>query len=200
MVANDRGPVVGIVLAAGMSRRLGRPKQLLDLNGRPLVVHVAERALASTLDRVLVVTGHERVHVEAALQPLDADLIFNPDYAAGQSTSLIAGLRALAADTDAVVVLLGDQPLVSTVAISNLVERRRQHGDAIVMTGYGDVRSHPVLFGRELFCELLAIGGDQGAREVIRRHAGDVAVVDSGEKVPPDDVDTEEAYARLRDA
>lgn len=197
MTGGDRGSVVGIVLAAGMSRRLGRPKQLLDLDRKPLVVHAVERAIASTLDRVIVVIGHERARIEAALRRLDVDLVFNPDFAAGQSTSLIAGLRALPANADAVVVLLGDQPLVSTVAISNLEERRRQHGDAIVMTGYGKVRSHPVLFGRELFGELLGIGGDQGARDVIRRHSGDIAVVDSGEDAPPDDVDTEDAYTRL---
>lgn len=197
MTVDDRGPIAGIVLAAGMSRRLGRPKQLLDLNGKPLVMHVLERAMASQLDRVLVVTGHERERIASALEPVNVDLVFNPGFADGQSTSLIAGLRALAAETDAVVVLLGDQPLVSTLAISGLVERRRQYGDSIVMTGYGEIRSHPVLFGREVFGELLAINGDQGAREVIRRHSGEVVVIDSGEDAPPGDVDTEEAYARL---
>lgn len=200
MTGGERGSVVGIVLAAGMSRRLGRPKQLLDLDHKPLIVHVVERAKASILDRVIVVIGHERARIESVLLRLDVDLVFNPDFAAGQSTSLIAGLRALPTNADAVVVLLGDQPLVSTVAISNLVERRRQHGASIVMTGYGEARSHPILFGHEMFDELLGIGGDQGAREVIRRHAADVAVAYSGESAPPEDVDTEEAYARLRDA
>lgn len=194
------GPIAGVVLAAGMSRRLGRPKQLLDLGGKPLVVHVVERANKSALDRVIVVTGHAHVDGATALRGQDADVVFNPRFADGQSTSLIAGVRALPSDADAMVVLLGDQPLVSTRAIDRLIARRRARGDAIVMTGYGETRSHPVLFGRELFPELLTATGDQGAREIIRRHRDAVAVVESGEASPPADVDTEEAYAALLDA
>jgi len=194
---HERGPIVGLVLAAGMSRRLGRPKQLLDLAGKPLVMHVVARAIASTLDRVVVVVGHAGDQVAKALRNQDVEIVHNPDFAAGQSTSLIAGMHALPMGTDAIVVLLGDQPLVSTAAIDALIEGRRNFVDPVVMTGYGDVRSHPILFGRELFAELLNSSGDQGAREVIRSHAADVLVVDSGDPTPPADVDTEEAYSRL---
>ncbi len=193
----SQGPIVGVVLAAGMSRRLGRPKQLLDLGGKPLIVHVIERATQSALDSVLVVTGHDSARVEGALRGLDVQTVFNPDFPAGQSTSLIAGINTLSSKTDGIVVLLGDQPLVSSEVISRIVERRRQHGNAIVMTGYGGVRSHPVLFGREMFNELCQVRGDQGARNVIRQHSGAVTVIDSEQQTPPDDVDTEEAYARL---
>lgn len=196
-LGNEDGPIVGVVLAAGMSRRLGRPKQLIDLGGKPLVAHVVERANASALDRVIVVTGHAHEDVETALRGHDVEIVVNPHFADGQSTSLIAGVGALSPDCAAMVVLLGDQPLVSTSAIDRLIARRRVHGDAIVMTGYGESRSHPVLFGRELFPELLTASGDQGAREIIRRHRDDVVVVASGEATPPADVDTEEAYAAL---
>ena len=183
-----------------MSRRLGRPKQLLDLGGKPLVAHVVERANASALDRVIVVTGQAHGDVATALRGADVEVVFNPHFDEGQSTSLIAGVRALPPDADAMVVLLGDQPLIGTSAIDGLIARRRAHGDAIVMTGYGETRSHPILFGRELFPELLTPTGDQGAREIIRKHRDDVAVAESGEASPPADVDTEEAYAALLDA
>lgn len=188
---------MGLVLAAGMSRRLGRPKQLLDLAGKPLVMHVVVRAIASTLDQVVVVVGHAGDQVAKALRNQDVEIVHNPDFAAGQSTSLIAGMHALPMRTDAIVVLLGDQPLVCTAAIDAVIDRRRNSGNPIVMTRYGDVRSHPILFGRELFAELLNTSGDQGAREVIRSHAADVLVADSGDPTPPADVDTEEAYSRL---
>lgn len=188
---------MGLVLAAGMSRRLGRPKQLLDLGGKPLVAHVVERATASELDRVVVVTGYAGAAVAHALQSFDVAIVENPDFAGGQSTSLIAGMRSLPASCDAIVVLLSDQPMIGSTAIDALIARRREYGDRIVMAGYGGVRSHPILFGRELFAELLLTRGDQGAREIIRGHASDVAVVDSGELTPPDDVDTEDAYSHL---
>lgn len=188
---------MGLVLAAGMSRRLGRPKQLLDLGGKPLVAHVVERATASELDRVVVVTGYAGAAVAHALQGLDVAIVENPDFAEGQSTSLIAGMRSLPASCDAIVVLLSDQPMIGSTAIDAAIARRRECGEPIVMTGYGGVRSHPILFGCELFAELLQTRGDQGAREIIRGHASDVAVVDSGELTPPDDVDTEDAYSHL---
>lgn len=188
---------MGLVLAAGMSRRLGRPKQLLDLGGKPLVAHVVERATASELDRVVVVTGYAGAAVAHALQGLDVAIVENPDFAEGQSTSLIAGLRSLPESCDAIVVLLSDQPMIGTAGIDALIARRRDYGEPIVMTGYSVVRSHPILFGCELFAELLQTRGDQGAREIIRGHASDVAVIDSGELTPPDDVDTEDAYSRL---
>ena len=194
------GLIAGVVLAAGLSRRLGRPKQLLELGGAPLVAHVVERANASALDRVIVVTGHAHEDVATALRGQVANVVFNPHFAEGQSTSLIAGVKALPTDCDALVVLLGDQPLVSASAIDRLIARRRAHGDAVVMTGYGETRSHPILFGRELFPELLTASGDQGARQIVRRHRDAVAVVESGEASPPADVDTEEAYAALLDA
>src|SRR5512141_2033997 len=102
--------VAAIVLAAGASSRMGRPKQLLDWNGRPLVRAAAEIALAARLEPLLVVVGGAQAAVANALAGLPLQMIINPDYAAGQSTSLRAGVAALGQDVDAVVVLLGDQP------------------------------------------------------------------------------------------
>src|SRR5512138_3343641 len=104
--------VAALILAAGASTRMGRPKQLLDWGGRPLVRAAAETALAARLDPVLVVVGGARAEVEAALVGLPLRVIANPNYAGGQSTSLRAGVAALGSDSDAVVVLLGDQPFV----------------------------------------------------------------------------------------
>lgn len=191
------GPIIGVVLAAGMSKRLGRPKQLLEVGGKALVVHVADAALESTLDEVIVVTGHESDAIEAALGTRNVRFCRNARFADGQSTSLVAALEALTVDADAIVVLLSDQPTVASLVIDRLLAKRRGTRASIVMASYGGTLGHPVLFGRELFGELRAIQGDQGARDVIRRHRLAVEMVDGGAVMPPPDVDTEEAYAAL---
>lgn len=180
-----------------MSRRLGRPKQLLDVEGKPLIAHVVERALASRLESVTVIIGHEAHAVRAAISPYDVNAIVNADYAEGQSSSLIAGLNALQADTDAMVVLLADQPGIRVATIDALIDKRRATQPPVVMTGYGDVRSHPVLFGAETFERLRAITGDKGARDVIRSYDGQVSVVVDGRALPPADVDTDDAYVEM---
>ena len=191
------GPVHGIVLAAGLSRRLGRPKQLLVVGGKPLVRHAVERCLGSRLDAVWVVVGHEANAVREALAALDVRIVFNPAYSEGQARSLIAGLDAASIGADAVVVALGDQPFIEPVVIDRLVDVRRNDRPPIAMTSYGDERGHPVLFGRELFDELRGIEGDQGGREVIRRHQNEVVLVPGGSSHVPLDVDTEDAYQLL---
>lgn len=193
----DPGPIHGIVLAAGMSQRLGRPKQLLDLGGKPLVRRLVERCLASQLDAVWVVVGHEADAVRGALAGLDVRIAFNPDYESGQASSLVAGLAAASPGADAVVVALGDQPFIETGDIDGLIDARLLQRATIGMAAYGDDRGHPVLFGRERFAELRVITGDQGGREVIRRHRDDVVLVPSAASEAPLDVDTEEAFRNL---
>lgn len=194
--------IVAIVLAAGSSTRLGRPKQVLDLTGKPVICHVVERTLAAGLDEVIVVTGGAGEAVAAALAEHSVRIVPNPIYRDGQSTSLVAGLRAVIDDVsvDAIVVLLGDQPGVDPDDIAGVAVRRRAALSPIppiVMTAYGDTRSHPILFGREVFPELLAITGDQGGRDVIRAYAVDVAIIPSALADPPLDLDTEDAYRTL---
>jgi len=190
-------PIAGLILAAGMSRRLGRPKQLLLVDGKPLLAHVVERALQSRLDAVTVIVGHEAEAVRRAISPYDVALSVNSRYAEGQSTSLVAGVDALPGNMEAAVVMLADQPGIRVASIDALIDVRRATRAPIVMTKYGDARSHPVLFGRETFDTLRAISGDKGAREVIRAYGDQVATVEDGRPAPPADVDTEEAYAAL---
>lgn len=200
-VANEPervGRIAGVILAAGMSTRLGRPKQLLEIGGKPLIAHVADAALGSRLDEVIVVLGHQAGAVRNALRDRAVRICVNPQYEEGQSTSLIAALDAVAESTDGTVILLADQPTIATPVIDDLIETRRATRSPIVMTSYGGAASHPILFGRELFGEIRSIRGDRGARDVIRRHQDKVVTVDGGGHQPPPDVDTEEAYDLLR--
>lgn len=196
-MAGSPSPLIkGVVLAAGSSRRLGQSKQLLVLDGKPLIAHVVERCLSSGLDDAIVVVGYEAGAVRHALTGVDVFFVVNSRYEEGQSTSLLAGLES-AGDADAIVVVLADQPGIEAGAIDRLIRARREQGSMLGMAGYGERRGHPVLFGREYFGELRGVTGDQGGREVLRRHPGDVVLVDGGLLEPPLDVDTAEDYARL---
>jgi molybdenum cofactor cytidylyltransferase len=195
-MATSPSPLIkGIVLAAGQSRRLGQPKQLLVLDGKSLISHVVECCLGSRLDDVLVVVGHEAAAVRHALTGLDVFFVVNDRHEEGQSTSLIAGIAA-AGRAGAVVVVLADQPGIDGAAINRLIEAR-QAGATLGMARYGERRGHPVLFGHEVFDELRYITGDQGGRDVLRRHGDDVVLVDGGSDQVPVDVDTAEDYAQL---
>ena len=190
--------VAALVLAAGASSRMGRPKQLLDWNGRPLVRAAAEVALAARLNPLLVVVGGAQAEMADALAGLPLRIIANPDYAAGQSTSLRAGIAALDHDTDAVVVLLADQPFVTAAIVEQIVSEWNASRAAIVAPTYAGQRGNPVLFARAVFPELLAIQGDQGARAVLAADRARVHLVAFDDPRPLADIDTPEDYARLR--
>lgn len=190
--------IVGIVLAAGMSRRLGRPKQLLVLDGKPLIAHVIDRALESSLDEVLLVTGPQEDPIHTALAGRSVRFIYNARFEEGQGTSLATGIASLDDATDAAVILLGDQPGILPEVIDAVIAVRREQGVPVVMADYGGDRGHPVLFGREVFPELRALTGDTGGREVVRARWDQLVLVSGGADAPPADVDTEEAWAELQ--
>ena len=189
--------IAGIILAAGRSSRLGRPKQLLPLAGRPLLSHTLAHAAASQLDDVILVLGHDAEAIAAAVGEHGQRTVINPDYAAGQSTSVRAGLAALASKTEAVLFLLGDQPAVTAEIIDTIVAAYRGTPAPILVPVYGSERGNPVLFDRALFPELATVGGDEGARAIVRAHAADIRLVPVPGDQSPRDVDTEEDYQRL---
>jgi molybdenum cofactor cytidylyltransferase len=190
--------VAGIILAAGAATRMGRPKQLLDWGGQPLVAVAAEQALAAGLAPLLVVVGAAADDVMAALGGLPVQSVPCAEYASGQSASLRAGIAALGAEVAAVVVLLADQPFVTAAIVEALVTEWRASGAAIVAPVYRGVRGNPVLFDRAVWGELLAVTGDKGAREVIAADAGRVRTVAFDDDRPLADIDTPAEYERLR--
>jgi molybdenum cofactor cytidylyltransferase len=159
--------------------------------------HVVEAALAAPVDEVVVVLGHGAAELEQEL-PRDPRVrtIFNPEYATGQSSSVKAGINALASQAQAAVFLLGDQPLISSRAIEALVSAFRSGHSAVVRPRYRGTPGHPVLFSRALFPELLQVTGDQGGRELLARHQAEVAMVDLNLESPVD-IDTKEDYSQL---
>ncbi len=190
-------PIYGVILAGGSSSRLGRPKQLLALGGRPVLAHTLASALAASLAGVIVVLGHAAEAIRAQIDFGAARVVVNERYAEGQSTSLRAGVSALPPDAAAAIFILGDQPLIGPDVHDALVAAYRDSGAPIVQPSYDGQRGNPVLIASGLFPELLAVTGDQGARNVLRAHAAEVRVVPIPGPTPTDDLDTEEDYQRL---
>ena len=190
--------IAGIVLAAGGSSRMGRPKVLLPWGGGTLLSAAVGPLLQSRLDRVVVVLGAEaeRVRREAAL-PDDPRLrvVVNASWGEGMASSLRRGLEE-ASDAEAVLIALGDQPGMTAERVHAVLDAARRGSPLLVVPASGAVPSHPILFARALFSELRSLTGDAGAREVVRRHWKE-AVRFEAEPLP--DVDTEEDYRRMKD-
>ncbi|MCC7271716.1 MAG: molybdopterin-binding/glycosyltransferase family 2 protein [Alphaproteobacteria bacterium] len=191
--------IAALVLAAGPSRRMGPAnKLLLPVDGAPMLARTLDAVLAAKARPVIIVTGHQRESVEAAVAGRPVTVVHNPDYAAGLSTSLKAGIAALPADVDGVVVCLGDMPRVGAAAIDRLIAAFNPvEGRAICVPTAGGKRGNPVLWARRFFPEMTAVSGDVGARHLVAAHADQVVEVEVGDPGVLLDLDTPEALAAL---
>ncbi len=190
--------IVAAILAAGTSSRLGTPKQLLLLGDRPVLWHTIQAVKASSVESVLVVLGHQRDEIERRVDLSSCAIIDNPHFAEGQSTSVQAVARAVEDDVDAIVFVLGDQPLLEPDVIDALVRARRERDASIVQPRYAEGRGNPILIGRELFRELRDLTGDMGARPLLQRHQDLVALLDVSDHRRPADIDTRDDYEKIK--
>ena len=196
----DGRRIAAVILAAGRSTRMGGPNKLLaEIGGRPLVRMAAEEALASRAKPVIVVTGHQRDKVEAAVAGLDVKLVHNPDFADGLSTSVKAGLSAVPHDVDGAIVCLGDMPQVKASLIDQLAAAfDPAKGALVVVPTIDGKRGNPVIWSRRFFHELMSLEGDVGARHVIGRYPEAVAEVAVTDKAAFVDVDTPDALSKVK--
>ena len=199
--AETAGRRVGaIVLAAGRSTRMGGPNKLLaEIGGRPLVRIAVEHALASRARPVVVVTGHQRAEVEAAVKGLSASLAHNPDYAQGLSTSLKTGIAALPADVDGVIVCLGDMPQVDAALIDRLLTAfDPEKGALVVVPTIAGKRGNPVVWSRRFFADLAQLEGDVGARHLIGSYPEALVEVPVTGRAALIDIDTPDALRAVK--
>ncbi len=198
-MSDGAGSIAIVILAAGASRRMGVTKQLLQVGGRSLIRHAVDAALASSCRPVVVVLGANADAVQPEVEELPVQVVQNAWWSEGLSTSIRAGIEALTGGADppeAVVLALCDQPLVGSDSIRALVAAYRATARPIVASQYRGALGVPALFARALFPELLALDGDQGAKQVIQRHLSSVCPVPCPQGAV--DLDTPQDYEEVR--
>jgi len=183
-----------ILLAGGKSRRMGKLKQLMPLGKSTILEQAIDNLLSSTADEVIVVVGYKAEEITKAIAAKPVKIIVNPNYQQGMSTSIITGLILVDPRVEAVMLALGDQPMVDSQTIDQLIAEFYNHDKGIALPTYKGKRGHPVIFATKYKAELLELKGDIGAREIIERHPEDILEVAVGSEGVITDIDTEEDY------
>ncbi|WP_066291028.1 nucleotidyltransferase family protein [Bacillus sp. FJAT-29937] len=192
--------ICAVILAAGTSSRMGRPKQLLELNGLPLLEHVIRAALSGNFSEIITVIGCEADKIQKAISIEDPRFrwVINEDYLSGQGSSFKTGILNAGDTHSGVMVFLGDLPFISESTVQSIYQTGKgmfkvQHESFVIQPEYSGITGHPVFFGhpdRNLFME---IQGDRGAKAIMNKipHRKSITVDDRGILF---DIDTPEAY------
>jgi molybdenum cofactor cytidylyltransferase len=188
--------ITAVVLSAGESSRMGRPKALLPIGGQTFIERIVAALSDAGLEKIIVVLGHNAEALKRSIAPLPVTVLINQDYARGQLSSLQVAIRHLLADENcqAVLVHLVDHPYLDARLARLLMERFRDSGKPIVVPRFQGRRGHPVIFARALFQELLDAPLDQGAKAVVNAHRHETLEVDTTEEGITLDIDTPELY------
>jgi CTP:molybdopterin cytidylyltransferase MocA len=188
----------GVILAAGAARRMGEPKQLLRVHGRPLLEVVVSAACDSQLDEVVVVLGAYADEIAREVAFGRAHVVVNPDYAKGMSTSLRAGIASLASSVQRAVVILGDQPDIGAELVNRLLDAQATSGLPAAALSFDGLLHPPMVLARELWGDLDSLEGDVGCRALVRAHPELVAALPADRPGGhPVDIDTRDDFERL---
>jgi molybdenum cofactor cytidylyltransferase len=192
--------VEGIILAAGLSTRMGVPKTLIEFDGDTVIGRVAKASLGSTLHRTVLVAGasdRDAVEAIAGREGSRLSIVVNPNPEDGMASSLRIGLAALSSRVAAVMILLGDQPLITAVTIDRLLSVFRPNNNKIIVPVIHGRRTTPVIFPARLFPDLMAAKGDVGGRDVLKNHPQEIMQVEMGSSYDDTDLDTPEDLDRF---
>lgn len=186
-------PIPAVILAAGASRRLGRPKQLVLSRGETLLEHTVKAAIEAGFGPVRVVLGAAWEESKKAIQDLPVEIRLNGGWKEGMASSIRLGLDALPPDAEAVLLLACDQPALDAKLLRSLLDAHRRDAEAVVACTYGDTRGIPALFPRRCLPDLLALRGDRGAKALLQGPDVRLEPFPGGEL----DIDTPEDLARI---
>jgi molybdenum cofactor cytidylyltransferase len=187
-----------IILAAGSSSRMGRPKQLLPYNGKSLLEHAVDTANDADANPVIVVLGANAALLEKEIDEKKVRIVENIEWKEGMASSVRCGITTLlniAPSSDAVIIMVCDQPFVSSSFLNDLIAAQKNTGKAIVTSQYETAIGPPALFHRSIFPELMKLKGDAGARKIMEQRSNDIATVLF--KKGDIDIDTEADYSAL---
>ena len=183
-----------IILAAGESRRMGRPKLLLPFGEKTIIETVVNNAVQSKADEVLVVLGSDAEKMAEKIGNLPVRIYINPDFRQGMLSSIQWGFKSLPGDTRAVLVMLGDQPMISGSVINRIVDAYKQTGMGIILPVYKKRRGHPILIDMKYRDEVKQLKPDTGLRALVHSHAKDILEVEVDVPGILRDIDTVEDY------
>jgi molybdenum cofactor cytidylyltransferase len=188
-----------IILAAGASRRMNEPKQLLEFQGKTLLRRAVETAVESICEPVIVVLGANFERTKAEIENLPVEIVFNHDWQSGLSSSIKTGIENLlkiAPDVVATVITLADQPFVTVNHIYLFAEKFEQSKSLIIAAEYNKTRGVPALFSRQIFDDFKELSGDKGAKAIIEKHRKLLATIDLPEAAF--DIDTPQDFLKLK--
>ena len=188
-----------ILLAAGESKRMGEPKQLMPLGSSTVVEQAIDNLLNSAVNEVIVVLGYKAEEITETIADKPVKIMFNPNYRQGMSTSIIAGFVLADRQAQAVMLALGDQPLVDSQTINRLIDEFYNHDKGIAVPTYQGRRGHPTIFAIKYKPELLKLEGDIGGRQIIQYHADDILEVAVDSESVITDIDTRDDYQSQMD-
>ena len=196
MLLDERGTVPAILLAAGCSRRMGKHKLLLMLDGQTVIGRTLDNLLASRASGVTVVLGYQSDLVREAIGERPVEIVLNPDYEQGMSTSLKAGLSAVSAETPYMMIGLADQPFIAGSDYDALISAALASQKGIVLPVYRGQRGNPIILARKYIPELMDMNGDVGGRDLITRYPLDILDVPTSSEGVVININTPEEYRR----
>jgi len=188
--------IAAVILSAGESSRMGRPKALLPIDGQTFIEKIVGALRQAGLENIVVILGHNAEAMRQKIAHLPVTLVVNPDYKAGQLSSLQVAVRHLATDENcrAMLVHLVDHPYIDAGLVNLLIRRFEDSGKPIAVPRFHGKRGHPVIFARSLFDELLNAPIDQGAKAVVNAHRNETLEIDTEDEGITLDIDTPELY------
>jgi molybdenum cofactor cytidylyltransferase len=194
--------IVAVVLAAGESSRMGRPKALLPIEGIRFIEKIVSSLQSTKVGKILVVLGHNAEEMRQKIADLPVLIVVNNEYKKGQLSSLVAAIRDIqsrqsSAELDGILVHLVDHPYVNPILVDVMIDRFYESKKLIVVPRYHGRRGHPVIFSRSLFSELLNAALDQGAKTVVHAHQKDTLEIDTEDEGVTIDIDTPEEYRQF---
>jgi molybdenum cofactor cytidylyltransferase len=188
--------IAAVILSAGESSRMGRPKALLPIQGQTFLERIVAALTEAGLRQIFVVLGHNAESMAGEIAHLPVNLLVNPDYCKGQLSSLQVAVRQLLADEDChgMLVHLVDHPYIDANLVNLLLQRFQTSGKLIVLPRFHGKRGHPVIFARSLFEELLRAPLEEGAKAVVNAHRAETFEIDTADEGITVDIDTPELY------
>ena len=190
--------IVAVVLSAGESSRMGRPKALLPIDGETFIERIVSVLNRAQLGKIIVVTGHNAEEMRRQMDHLPVEILVNPQYKLGQLSSLHVAIRQVLADQDcdAILVHLVDHPYIDATVVNRMIESFYASGKLIVVPRYQGKRGHPVLLSSKLFSELLNAPIEHGAKAVVNAHGADTLEIDAADEGVTIDIDTPDEYSQ----